>query len=94
MEEGKRRKRKERKFKEVYEENSEVLNQECKDLFMVFSWVGCEKGVMKPQSQRREGCVSLCTCQFPSFLLTKHGKLKLRAALGKVPIFCGGFTPV
>lgn len=46
MEEGKRRKRKERKFKEVYEENSEVLNQECKDLFMVFSWVGCEKGVM------------------------------------------------
>lgn len=30
MEEGKRRKRRERKFKEVYEENSEVLNQECK----------------------------------------------------------------
>ena len=36
MEEGKRRKRKERTFKEVYEENSEVLNQECKYLFVVF----------------------------------------------------------
>lgn len=91
---GRKEKKEERKFKEVYEENSEVLNQECKDLFVVFSWVGCEKSVMRSQSQRREGHVSLYISQFPSFLLTKHRKLQLRAALDKIPISCGSFTPV